>query len=246
MGWGWKKKMNKTKIEWTDYTWNPLIGCHNNCFYCYAQKFQKRFYRRNEVMYFPDRLNEPTQLNKESKIFVCSMGELFGDWIDSNYINRILDTVKNYPYHIFQFLTKNPKRYKEFRFPSNAWLGVTVAPRFGTSVDYLWENIDSVLPMNRNNLKHDNIRFVSYEPLIRPIHLGSCFHILRDDKGNPRELFEWVIIGAMTGSGSKKFQPKVEWIKSILKEADKYNIPIFMKNNLKPYWKGKLRQEFPK
>lgn len=56
----------------------------------------------------------------------------------------------------------------------------------------------------------------------------------------------WIIVGAETGNRKDKIEPKAEWIEQVIKQADHWHLPIFMKDNLKPYWHGELRQEFPK
>lgn len=120
--------LNKTKIEWTDYTWNPMVGCLHGCYYCYAKKINDRFgyiEKWNEPKFFPDRLKIKFP-DKPSKIFVGSMSDVMGNWIYSEWIEKIIEVAKANPKHIFQFLTKNPKRYKDFVFPVNCWLGVTI------------------------------------------------------------------------------------------------------------------------
>ena len=85
--------MNKTKIEWCDYTWNPLIGCRHGCKYCYAKRLNSRFNfipKWETPIFFPDRLNEPLAKRKGAKIFVCSMSDLFGNWVRSEWIEKIL------------------------------------------------------------------------------------------------------------------------------------------------------------
>ncbi|HDY68985.1 MAG TPA: DUF5131 family protein [Candidatus Scalindua sp.] len=208
--------MNKSKIEWTDYTWNPVTGCKKGCFYCYGKKINDRFGKDFKPRMWWDRLDQPIKEKKPSKIFVCSMADLFGDWLPDDTINYVLDTVRKCPHHTFQFLTKNPKRYYWFPMPDNCWRGVTITKGKAK----IFSLVDS------------GIRFVSCEPLLGWIDFKGCS-------------FDWIIIGAMTGHLAKKYQPKYEWIQDILYHADSSKIPVFMKNNLKPIWKGKLRQEFP-
>lgn len=211
--------MNKTKIEWTDYTWNPITGCMRDCWYCYVKRI--KFYDRVPTVHL-SRLDQPKKVKKHSKIFVCSTGDLFGEWISDKWITNVLDVIKECPQHTFQFLTKNPIRYKSFKFPSNCWLGATITREI---------DIQRLIDLNILSAK----TFISFEPL-----LSSLFK-MHDSLMS----INWVIIGAMTGPKSKKYQPKIEWIQDILNQTSKYNIPIFMKNNLKGIWKEKLRQEFP-
>ena len=86
--------MNKTKIEWTDYTWNSITGCEYNCFYCYARRIAMRFNGHFKPTFHPDRITQPHKLKKPSKIFVCSMVDLFGDWIPDLWIEAVLATIK--------------------------------------------------------------------------------------------------------------------------------------------------------
>lgn len=69
--------MNRTKIEWTDYSWNPIVGCDHGCWYCYAAKlairFPKNFPNGFKPTFYPERLKEPWKVKKPSKIFTCSV-----------------------------------------------------------------------------------------------------------------------------------------------------------------------------
>lgn len=211
--------MNKTKIEWTDYTWNPVTGCKHNCPYCYAKKISNRFYGNFEPTFHPERLKEPYKLKKPNKIFVVSMGDLFGEWVPKEWIEQIITVAKENPQHIFQFLTKNPIRYVQLNttrlsFPKNCWLGTTVNTQ---------EDTKRIL--NLNCMSGVNKIFVSFEPLLGEI--------------NYPPLFNWVIIGAQT---NPELQPKKEWVQNIINDAWGRNIPVFLKDNLK--WDEKIKQ-FP-
>lgn len=223
--------MNKTKIEWTDYTWNPITGCKTGCGYCYGRRIRKRFHPDapwDEIMYFDERLDEPIKLKKPSRIFVCSMSDLFGKWISGAFREYIFDTIRRCPQHTFQFLTKYPLRYCDFAFPGNCWIGITHTGE--TPEGYIYDGkMDSKVIIAFE--KHKNT-FLSCEPL-----LGDSISIPTSCK--------WVIIGAMTGPRSESYQPRIEWIENILSQAIKLNIPVFMKNSLKKVWKSGLRQEFP-
>ena len=112
--------MNKTKIEWTDYTWNPVTGCLHGCPYCYMQRMVKRGIYNMKPTFYEKRLKSPIGIGNQSKIFVSSTGDLFGHWVPDAWIELVLETVRKCPQHIFQFLTKNPIKYKEFNFPDNS------------------------------------------------------------------------------------------------------------------------------
>ena len=179
--------MNKTKIEWTDYTWNPITGCKHGCSYCYAKRISMRFVGHFNPTFHATRLMQPKQQKKPSKIFVCSMADLFGNWVPRLWIDLVLETVKQCPQHTFQFLTKNPKRYHEFKFPANCWLGVTI--------DKPNQHKINLLKMNRG------YKFISFEPL-----LGDMSKL--DLSG-----IDLCIIGRDTSPGAEL--PKREWIDSI-------------------------------
>ena len=232
--------MNPTKIEWTDYTWNPLTGCRNTCTFCYARRLAEgrlkgRYGYENGFTptFHPERLQEPYKLKKPSKIFVCSMGELFGDWLidHRNWICDIIGVVHDNPRHTFQFLTKYPQNLNHLLgddiftlIQPNMWLGASV-----TCQDDLWriDHLRSVV---------GGVRFVSFEPLLDRVH-----HL--DLSG-----IDWIIIGAETGIRRNKVAPDYDWIHYLTMDADAYNVPVFMKDNLLPHLPDgcELRQEFPR
>jgi len=212
------------KIEWTDYTWSPVTGCKHGCSYCYANRIAQRIYpEKFEPTFRPLRL-EDKDLGKappESKVFVCDMGDLFGEWVPWQWIESVLGTMMEYPDLEFQYLTKNPQRYNEYAFPGNAWLGTTwdglrlTARNIATLVD----DVDA--PMR-------NIKFASFEPLLAPYD-----HSLSG--------LDWVIIGERSDA---PYDPEVEvWANDIIARAQELGIPVFVKNRLKQKFPI---QEFPR
>lgn len=202
--------MNKTKIEWTDYTWNPVTGCKHGCHYCYARRLAMRFEGHFNPVIHLDRFDQPSKIKKPSKVFICSMADLFGEWVDAQWIWQIIMTVKKNPQHTFQFLTKNPQRYLDFRFPDNVQLGCTI-DKIKT------ETNTEVNIMRTLSLSH--YTFISFEPL-----LGDMSQLFRDSTGECMKSVNLVIVGAMSGPGAIK--PKKEWVDSIKHHN------IFYKNNL--------------
>jgi protein gp37 len=157
--------MNKTAIETADYTWNPVSGCNHGCSWCYARTIAARFYPKDigfAPHFYPGRLSEPAKAKKPSKIFTVSMGDLFGDWVPTLWIAAVLEQVYKNPQHTFQFLTKNPKRLKDFNpWPTNCWVGTTVTNQ---------ADADERLPWL---LKVDaSVLFVSHEPLLGQIDVA--------------------------------------------------------------------------
>lgn len=242
--------MDKTKIDWCDSTWNPVTGCLHGCEYCYARSIAERFggkqkysnifddnepIRGNDgrILAYPHSFN-PTfhrykldeYVNKKGRnIFVCSMADLFGDWVPDEWIEEIFKACYNAPQHNYLFLTKNPEKYAEHSMPidRNMWYGTSVCRK-----DDLQKC--KFLPLNGN-------KFISIEP------------ILEDLCANDSAVFnyvDWIIIGAETGRRKDKVIPQRKWIEDIVNKCRKTEIPIFMKSSLAEIWGEPLIQEFPK
>lgn len=209
----------RSKIEWTEATWNPATGCSKlsrGCLNCYAEKFAKRFAGRYgypkdnpfQVTLHPNRMSKPLKWSKPHKIFVCSMGDLFHENVPENYIFEILNVIKRCPNHIFQILTKREKRMYEISqkigcWPNNVWLGVTVEGKECVN------RIDSLKKINAT------IKFMSCEPLLE--NLGKI-HL---------QGINWVIVGGESGYKARTMSP--EWAISIRDQCLKENIPYFFK-----------------
>lgn len=215
--------MNKTKIDWADYSINPVKGiCPNNCWYCYARKMYKRFKWNPEIRLDLDCLMgyKIDKIKKPSRIFVGSMHDIFGNWIPDEWIWTIIGILSKYEYkkHTFIFLTKFPKRYQYFDFPENCWLGLTL-----TGEETAFKAQDDLHWIFR---KPKNLKFVSYEPLLKHPYYPTKI--------------DWVIIGGLTGYKYKRPDKVIKGMINYYKKIK--NIPIFIKDNLK--WEEKI-QEFP-
>ncbi len=218
---------NKDKIGWCDFTWNPVVGCYHwkmgVCKVgerCYALRMAKRKEHICQKCYnfephlHPERLKDPYKRKKAVKIFVGSMTDLFGDFIPREWIEQVIQVAIDNPQHTFMFLTKNPKRYNEFIFPENCWLGVTVncqadMYRISDLIDmpYPWHNLGNTL-------------FVSFEPLYSDI--------LFNNEGL-LSFIDWFIIGAQT---NPTLLPDKRWVHRLIKYAIEHDIPVFLKDNL--------------
>lgn len=237
--------MNKTKIDWCDSTWNPVTGCLHGCEYCYARGIAERF--GGKAIEIPHILNEPFvikgkkqpypfgfaptfhkyklneyQNKKGRNIFVCSMADLFGEWVPDKWIEEVFEACEKAPQHNYLFLTKNPKRYEkllDLYMPPNMWFGWSQTGPMENKCDF--------------TTHHSVKTFISIEPLLEPF---EKFHIRGVD---------WVIIGAETGRRKDKVVPERKWIEDIVNECRKYDIPVFMKSSLADIWGEPLIQEFP-
>ena len=256
--------MNKSRIEWTDFTWNPVTGCWGPggsaenpkwCFYCYAMRMACRFNVGQRPdgsfppgffpTFYPERLNQPAKVKKPSKIFVCSMGDLFGDWVPQEWIEAVLNRTQrgDYSQHIYQFLTKNPKRLKDFNpWPDNAWVGTTVTNQADADERLPW-----LLQVDAP------VRFVSHEPLLGAIKIRHGQGLFptktysrsgqygQDLMITKTPVLSWAIIGAMTGPGAVR--PEVDWVMGLAQQYRDAGVPLFLKDNLG--FKDQP-QEFPK
>jgi len=129
--------MTITRIEWTERTWNPTVGCTKlspGCAHCYAEVMSRRLQAMGtkgyengfELKLLPDRLIEPLQRKKPTIYFVNSMSDVFHEKISFSYIDQIFDAINKSPQHTFQILTKRAIRmadyFKTRTPPRNAWL----------------------------------------------------------------------------------------------------------------------------
>jgi protein gp37 len=217
--------VNKSDIEWTDFTWNPVTGCKHGCSYCYARKIAKRFTGHFKPEFHPERLSDPLKRRRPARIFVCSMADLFGDWVPSEWIEAVLETVQSCPQHTFIFLTKNPKRYYEWLFTKNCLLGATATDQktWDAAIKFLSYAI---------GFPQENIcsAFISAEPLLGMI------------KPHGIEQIDWLIIGANSNRGAEC--PKSIWAMDLIHAARTAGVPVFVKNN----WPDNFMprpQEFP-
>jgi len=226
--------VNKTKIEWCDYTWNPVTGCKHGCPYCYAARISKRFTGDFDPKFHTKRLPEPQKIKKPSKIFVVSMGDLFGEWVPDEWIKRVFEACSRAPWHTYLFLTKNPKRYVSLR--DNNMLPLNLNAYFGATADNknsLYAARDAFYEIDETT----NDTFYSIEPLLEEMTSEMQFDY---DKGQPFDWCKWVIVGAQTGPGAVK--PNPEWVQSIIDQCREVRVPVFLKDNLS--WPKKI-QEWP-
>jgi len=239
----------KNKIGWCNLTFNPVWGCRNICPYCYARAIAKRFWKKRymeEIDYqfklHPDwawtgdhllglQSFKPTWLEskfnkklpvKPQRIFVGSMSEIY--YWEQEWIERVIEKVKQYPKHTFIFLTKHPGVYAPWVWPKNCWLGITVTSTKNynfydsgcddSSIHLAYQKFKS---SNTNNLK-----FICFEPL-----LESRYTISIDLEG-----IDWVILGAESGNRRGKVLPGLDPVLKIFRYCQKNKIPIYVKDNL--------------
>jgi protein gp37 len=220
-------KQGSRKIEWTDYTWNPITGCLQGCAYCYARKVYERFKKSFKPSFHPERLYQPTSV-KGKRIFVCSTSDFFGKGIAQAWRMQVYQIINKCPSNIFQILTKRPENIPDCEIEhipcDNVILGVTI-----TSEKDQWR----MSALEEKFTSRPRRWFVSYEPMLGPLKVNY------ENEACP----SWIILGAMTGA--KKAPIKYQWITDVQDWASVIGCPIFMKQSLRNYVKDFV-QEFPK
>ncbi len=210
--------MSKSKIEWTESTWNPVSGCTKitrGCDNCYAERMAMRLkamgtrgYENGfDVTLHPHALEKPLKMKKPQVIFVNSMSDIFHEKIPDEFIIQIFDVMNRAYWHTFQVLTKRPKRLAKMvdklNWTDNIWMGVTVeANEYVDRVDYLRDC-------------SAKIKFLSLEPLIDSVDKLDYAGI------------DWVIAGGESGYGARVMQK--EWVLEIRDRCKNENIDFFFK-----------------
>ncbi|MCT8358583.1 DUF5131 family protein [Xanthomonas citri] len=208
-----------SKIEWTEATWNPTVGCtkiSQGCKHCYAETMAKRLQAMGTPGYengfkltvLRNRLEEPLRRKKPTVYFVNSMSDLFHKQIPDNYIEEVFDIIGRCPQHTFQVLTKRGDRLASFFSkrvpPKNSWIGVSVEDR-----RHGLPRIDALRQVDAS------VRFLSVEPLLQD--LGEI-----DLTG-----IHWVIVGGE--SGPKARPMKLEWVADIKRQCEDAGVEFFFK-----------------
>ncbi len=209
----------QSRIEWTEQTWNPTVGCTKvspGCKHCYAETMAWRLKAMGVQGYengfrltlMPERLAEPLERRKPTVYFVNSMSDLFHEKVPFDYIRRIFDVMAHAQQHTFQILTKRAERMAAFcrgiDVPANAWLGVSVENRkHGVPRIDVLRTIDA------------KVRFLSVEPLLEDLGVIDL------------EGIHWVIVGGE--SGPKARAMRKEWVDGVKRQCDQAEVAFFFK-----------------
>jgi len=261
-----------TKIEWADRTWNPIIGCSkisSGCDNCYAERMACRLahmgirdyqdvtapdgnpgrmstnwfkHWNGETVLRQDELYKPLKWKKPERIFVCSMGDLFHESLNTIDILDVFSVMMKAKQHTFMLLTKRPDNALKFCYdtgimpsglpspacstpsgevwPENIWLGVTVENQ---------EQAKIRIPVLLNTPA--SVRFVSIEPMLSSIDLS--FNVQAEHERNEGfgisaiEGIDWVICGGETGPGARPMA--TEWAIDIKDRCVENGVPFFFK-----------------
>lgn len=210
----------RSRIEWTESTWNPVVGCTKlsaGCKHCYAEVMARRLQAIGvpgyeggfrKVRTLEGRLDEPLRRKKPTVYFVNSMSDLFHVQVPDAFINRVFDTMEQAPQHTFQVLTKRAERIEQFTAgrpaPPNVWLGVSVENRR--------HGVPRIPYLRRSNAA---VRFLSVEPLLEDVGELDLAGI------------DWVIVGGESGHGARPMRP--EWARNVQRQCDAQGVHFFFK-----------------
>ena len=213
----------KSKIEWTDVTWNPVRGCLKispGCKNCYAETFAERFrgipghpYEQGfDFRLVPEKLCDPLRWTKPKTVFVNSMSDLFQDAVQDEYIVTVARVMDMANWHTYQVLTKRAERLREM---------LTTQLRFAAHAPHIWwgvsvEDKQYGLPrIEHLRATPAQVRFLSIEPLLEdlgPINLQGI---------------HWVIVGGESGPGARPMEK--DWAETIRGQCESVGVPFFFK-----------------
>jgi protein gp37 len=209
---------NNSSIEWTESTWNPVTGCSKvslGCRHCYAERMAKRLQAMGQANYrngfkpttHEHALDLPLSWKKPQTIFVNSMSDLFHESVPLEFILRVFHVMSQANWHCYQILTKRAERLdhldKVLPWQPHIWMGVSV------------ENQDYVRRIDCLRRTHAHVKFISFEPLLGPVHNVDWAGI------------DWAIVGGESGPGARAMRE--EWVLDIRNACRLNGIPFFFK-----------------
>ena len=182
------------------------------------------------------KLDEPRHWKKPRTIFVCSMADLFGEWVPEEWIKAVFDACAEAPQHRYLFLTKNPKRYIE-TYPWYLERIQRISKAFEAWFGYTYDGVGNGEIRKALKRQYSLHQFISIEPMRGAIWEDEILSI--------RSTCDWVIIGAETGNRRDKVVPEKRWIMKIAEQCEISGIPVFMKESLRGIMGEDFRQETP-
>jgi len=214
---------DRSAIEWTDATWNPIRGCVKvspGCKHCYAETFAERFRgvpghpfeHGFDLRLISEKLDQPLLWKQPRRIFVNSMSDLFQEGVPAGYIATVGRVMKRAHWHVFQVLTKRHDRMRELLSGRLGWMASLPNVWFGVSVENREYGLPRIEALRRTPAA---LRFLSIEPLLED--LGSL------------ELagIHWVIVGGESGPRARPM--RAEWVLSIRDQCQQAKVPFFFK-----------------
>lgn len=214
---------DKSTIEWTDATWNPVRGCTKvspGCKNCYASTFAERFrgvpghpYEQGfDLRLVPEKLDAPLGWKLARNIFVNSMSDLFQEDVPADYVLSVAEVMRRANWHVFQVLTKRSQRMRDMLRGELRQVAALPHIWWGVSVEDRKYGLPRIAHLRDAPAK---VRFLSIEPLLED--LGEL-----DLTG-----IDWVIVGGESGPRARPMEP--EWVISILEQCEAAEVPFFFK-----------------
>ncbi len=209
---------NRSAIEWTQSTWNPVTGCTKvspGCKNCYAERMAKRLQAMGHLNYVNGfqvatherALELPLRWKSRQDIFVNSMSDLFHNKVPLNFIEKVFDIMHRANWHRYQILTKRSTRLLELSnhlpWGEHIWMGVSV------ETDKYVRRIDDLRKTGAQ------VKFLSLEPLLGPLPKLDLVGI------------DWVIVGGESGPGARLMRK--EWVLDIRDQCLNASLPFFFK-----------------
>ncbi len=223
---------DRSAIEWTDATWNPVRGCTKvspGCKHCYAETFAERFRgvpghpfeQGFDLRIVPDKLDQPLHWKTPRRIFVNSMSDLFHEGVPAAYVADVGKIMTEAHWHTFQVLTKRHERLHALLSSEMRWMGQLPHVWFGVSVENRKHGLPRLETLRRTPAR---VRFLSIEPLLEDI--GDL-----DLSG-----IDWVIVGGESGPRARPIEE--EWVTRIQRHCAWQGVPFFFKQ-----WGGRRKHE---
>ena len=218
-----------TSIDWASWTWNPVTGCLHGCEFCYAREIANSQRMANagyafkfEPAFHEYRLDAPkntryrkTEHDRDGRVFVCSMADLFGKWVPDEWITAVFNSAMEAPEWEYLFLTKWPKRYSLLTDLPKAWFGASVIKQVDVErVERDMQSFDT-----------NGIKWISLEPMLEPIVF------------NDLSWCNLVVIGSQTSTNQPEghvpaFAPQFDWVVDVVNQCREFNVPYYLKPNL--------------
>jgi protein gp37 len=213
----------KSTIEWTDATWNPVRGCTKvspGCTHCYAETFAERFrgvaghpYEQGfDLRLVPEKLSEPAKWTTKKQVFVNSMSDLFHKDIPDEYVEKVCRVMQRVDWHVYQVLTKRPERLRDLLSGTLQWAAQCPHIIWGVSVENRKHGLPRIDDLRNTPAR---LRFLSVEPLLEDIGEINLTGI------------DWVIVGGESGHGARPMDES--WVLSLLKQCQAAQVPFFFK-----------------
>src|SRR5262245_21669915 len=221
---------DKTGIQWTDATWNPMVGCDRvspGCAHCYAKALHDRRHQAyrpdgeipiqysepfETVQFFENKLDQPLRWRRPRKIFVNSMSDLFHDDVPVDYIARVGGVMRDAHWHMFQVLTKRHERLRCLLRGELHWMSELRNIAFGVSAEDRRHGLPRIAALQETPAQ---TRFLSIEPLLEPLGPLNLSGV------------HWVIVGGESGPRARPMSKS--WVVEIRRACRAQRVPFFFK-----------------